>query len=93
LIDLAFSRVTLNQQLTQKLFDVTLQNIPDDCTLHIVLQNLKTLKMFYYGPTNNDRWVHEMLSAATRLGHFDTYKFRIGPSLSFASNHLKYASR
>jgi hypothetical protein len=45
--------------------------------------------MQFYGPSDDELWVHNMLAAATMLERFDSYKFRVS-QLRFASNALTY---
>ncbi|KAG7372359.1 MYND finger domain containing protein [Nitzschia inconspicua] len=89
LIDVAFQKVTLNQQLTPKIEDLTMQNIPDECQLTVLLPELKTFSMHYYGPSSDESWIHEMLATSTKLVTFDSYKLRVGPELTFAGNSLQ----
>lgn len=89
LIDVALDRVKLNTELTPLIEELFMQNIPDDCDLTVLLPELKSFSMHYYGPPNNDAWIHDMLSTATKLQTFDSYKLRIGPELHFASNDLQ----
>jgi hypothetical protein len=88
LIDVAFDKVNLNPELTPLVEDVFFQNIPDDCDLTVLLPELKQFSMHYYGPSDDEQWIHDMLRTAKKLESFDSYKLRVGPSLSFASNDL-----
>ena len=91
LIDVCFGRVTLNTDLTPNITDLQMKNIPDDCKLTILLPELKSFNMHFYGPPKeDDEWIHNMLATATKLKSFDSYKLRVGPELRFASNDLEY---
>ncbi|KAG7372358.1 hypothetical protein IV203_018501 [Nitzschia inconspicua] len=88
LMDVALHKVTLNEQLTPKLVDLTMQNIPEECQLTVLLPELKTFGMYFYGP-EDDSWIHEMLATSTKLVTFDSYKLTIGPKATFAGNNLE----
>ena len=89
LINVAFDKVTLNNDLTPLIEELSMQNIPDECDLTVELPKLKSFSMHYYGPVDNDRWIHTMLNTATSLVTFDSYKLRIHPELNFAGNDLQ----
>lgn len=90
LIDVSFSKVKLNAELTPMVEDLFMQNMPDECDLTIELPELKSCTIHFYGPGDNDTWIHDMLSTATKLQRFDSYKLRVGPELHFAGNDLEY---
>lgn len=92
LIDVAFSTITLNTELTPKIHELYMQNIPDKCNLTVLLPELKTFSMHYYDGIYGSGcdWVHNMLSTSTKLRSFDTYKFGVGPELHFAGIDLEY---
>lgn len=87
--DVAFSEVTLDLEHTPRLSKLTMQNIPNDCKLKVSLPELKDFNMDHYCPADDETWIHVMLSKATKLETFDSYKLRVGPELHFASNDLK----
>lgn len=88
LIDVPFSAIKLNTDLTPLVEDLFMQNIPDDCDLTVLLPELKSFSMFYY-MGDDDTWIHEMLSTSKKLKTFDSYKLRVGPELNFAGNDLE----
>ena len=88
LIDIAFAKVNLNSDLTPKVEEIFFQNIPDDCDLTVLLPELRKFSMHYYGPADDEQWIHDMLRTAKKLQTFDSYKLRVGPDLCFASNDL-----
>lgn len=87
LIDIAFSRVKLNEELTPIMVDELFMqtNIPDECDLPVLLPRLKSFSMHYYGPLNDNEWIHEMLSTAKNVESFDSYKQHIY-ELNFVGN-------
>lgn len=89
LINCAFRKVILTRELTPEIEEIFFQNIPEDCELSVVSPKLKHFSMHYYGPSDNDHWIHEMLETATQLETFDSYKLRVGPLLRFAGNNLR----
>ena len=91
LIDVCFSKINLNSELTPSIEELELQNIPDECELSVKLPNLKNISFYYYSGDDGE-WVNEMLATATKLERFDSYKFRVysPPTLHFASNELRY---
>lgn len=89
LIDIAFETVTLNTQLTPNIQELFMQNIPEDCALTVLLPELREFSIHHYGPSDDDSWIHEMLSTSKKLVMFDSYKLRVGPELHFAGNDLK----
>jgi len=89
LIDVAFSKITLNAELTPSVEELFMQNIPDECELTVELLELKSLCIYYYGPVDNEKWFHDMLGTAKKLRTFDSYKLRISPKISFAGNDLE----
>ena len=89
LIDVAFGKVKLNHELTPLIEELFMQNIPDECDITVELPKLKSFSMYYYGPVDNERWIHTMLNTATSLVSFDSYKFRICSQLKFAGNDLQ----
>jgi len=48
LIDVFFGTVTLNTELTPKIHELYMQNIPGKCNLTVLLPELKTFTMHYY---------------------------------------------
>ena len=88
--DVCFRKVTLNPKLTPNVEELSMQNIPDGCELTVLLPELRSFSMHYYGPPDDSAWINNMLSTATKLESFDSYKLRVGPELDFASNNLKY---
>ena len=89
LIDVCFSKVTLNTMFTPLIEELFMQNIPDECELTVQLPELKSFSMHYYGPPDDDTWIHDMLSTAKKLRTFDSYKLRVGPELHFAGNDIE----
>ena len=88
LIDVSFSHVKLDNELTPLVEELFMQNIPDECNLTVLLPELKSFTMFYYGPTENEEWISKMLTTAKKLKTFESYKLRVG-ELHFASNELE----
>lgn len=90
LIDVCFSKINLNNELTPMIEELLLQNIPDECELSVKLPNLKDVSFYYYDGEDGE-WVNEMLATATKLERFDSYKLRTynTPELHFASNNLR----
>jgi len=90
LIDVCFSKVNLNKEMTPSIEELFMQNIPDECDVTVKLPKLKDFSMHYYSPDDGG-WVHDMLATATKLERFESYKFRVYTSeLRFASNDLRY---
>lgn len=90
LINVAFGKVTLNATLTPKIQELFLQNIPDECEMTVQLPELTSFSMHYYGPPDDDAWLHDMLSVSKKLVSFDSYKLRPRGELHFAGNDLEY---
>ena len=93
LIDVCFGKLKLNNELTPSLEELYMQNLGDECKCEAKLPNLRNFECHYYSPDGaNSMWIHEMLSTATKLERFDTYKLRpLGaPELHFAGNELRY---
>lgn len=86
-----FEKIVLNTSLTPNIKHLTMNNIPHDCELTVVLPQLVWFSMHYYGRArgNHESWIHEMLANAKRLQTFNSYRLCAGPTLTFASNHLK----
>jgi len=63
-----------------------LQNVGDDCQLNVVLPKLEELNFTHFsgdGPA-----VQRMITAATKLKSFDSFKLHCADHLTFASNEL-----
>lgn len=87
LLDVSFQKITLNQHLTPVLRTLEMQNVPDDCEISIQCPTLQEVNIRFNCPDKND-WVNDMLSHATKLRFFQSYKLWID-SISFASNDLE----
>jgi hypothetical protein len=92
LIDVAFSKITLDTKLTPLLEDLFMQNIPEECEITVQLPKLITFGMHYYGPVDNEKWFHDMLRTSQSLRDFDSYKLRIRGKINFAGNDLNSIS-
>jgi hypothetical protein len=88
ILDVPFSRITLNKKLTPKLYDLELQNIGDEPRVDILLPTLKTLSVSHVGGP----WVKKMFKAATQLERLDCYKCGMGRDVVLASNALRYVN-
>ena len=86
LIDVAFAKVALNEQLTPKLRRVQLQNVPDDCALDLSIPGLTHFSIHYF--RGDPTALEDMLDKATKLESFESYKLWAMDHISFASNHL-----
>lgn len=86
--DVCFQTVHLDHTLTPNITELSMQNIPDNCNLTVLLPKLQSFSMHYYGPPPDDSWMHAMLLVATKLRTFDSYKLRVS-HLKFASNELE----
>lgn len=85
LVDVSFSKITLDAERTPNLRSVRLQNVPDDCELSLLLPDLRSFSIYYW---NGDcRIINRMLQTATQLESFDSYKLWVD-ELHFASNAL-----
>jgi len=86
--DVCFQTVHLDHTLIPNITELSMQNIPDNCNLTVLLPKLQSFSMHYYGPPPDDSWMHAMLLVATKLRTFDSYKLRVS-HLKFASNELE----
>jgi len=83
-------KLHLTAELTPKLVDLEVRDIPEECEFHVVVPTLKTISIHHYStPPHGTRIINEMLAAATELESFDSYKLWVGGELCFASNSLK----
>jgi len=85
LVDVAFSKIVLNEALTPSLTSLRMQNVPDEADLTLELPKLKSCSIHFLGECDEE--VNKMLRLATTLETFDSYKLWVG-ELHFASNDL-----
>ena len=86
LVDVAFSTLVLTEALTPALESLRMQNVPDDCELTLELPRLKDVSIHFLSEC--DEVINAMLSHATSLESFDSYKLWVS-ELHFASNELR----
>ena len=84
LVDVSFTKIILNEELTPSIRSLRLQNVPDECELVLELPQLKDVSIHFL---EDDEAVNRMLARATALEKFDSYKLWVH-ELHFASNHL-----
>lgn len=91
LIDINFSKITLNPELTPNITELHLQNTPFDCDLQIRLPKLKEVTIHYYGggEEQETRVINEMLACAPKLKIFNSYKLRVSNLKFTHSKHLE----
>ena len=102
LVDVAFGKVKLNKELQTLVEELLMQNISNKCDLTVESLLLKSLFTYYYGPADDDEWVHGVISTDKHLQSFDSYKlciypkpnfsgkcFAIHPSSSFILHHVE----
>eukprot|EP01043_Picozoa_sp_COSAG02_P000844 COSAG02_NODE_17_length_55377_cov_106.402258_24_plen_441_part_00 len=106
LLDIPFERITLNDELTPELSKLKLQNVPDGryvkaCDLDVQCSELSEFSIQYW--QGEARIINKLLTAATKLRTFDSYKLWIvaapgtpeyaidisSGNLAFASNQLE----
>lgn len=83
-----FQSIKLTPGLTPNLKDLWIQGIPDDCELTVKLPSLLRVNIAYYGPSEKDDWIHEMLTTATKLKFFQSVKLHV-EGLLMTSNNLQ----
>lgn len=88
LIDVYFTKIKLDAR-TPNITELYMQNVPDECDFTILLPKLRSFTMNYYGPSEDEWWIHNMLANARELKVFDSYKLLVGPELRLAGNHLE----
>ena len=86
LIDICFSKINLNPSLTPNLRSLRMQNVPQRCELTVILPELREVEVHYW--SGNESSMRNMLSAATKLESFTSYKLCSNQKLSFASPEL-----
>ena len=67
LIDVSFSNVKWDIELTPLIEELFMQNVPDGCNLTVLLPELRSFTIFYYGPTDNEEWISRMITTAKKL--------------------------
>ena len=82
-------KLRLTADLTPKLVDLELSNVPEDCKFHVVVPTLKNIWIHHFRGDDLAERINSMLTAATELETFETYKLWVSEELRFASNHLK----
>ena len=84
-------KLRLTADLTPKLVNLELSNVPEECKFHVVVPTLKNIWIHHFRGQDNDlaERINNMLAAATELETFETYKLWVSGELHFASNHLK----
>ena len=87
-----FSRLVLNPELTPELRKLRLVNLGHTCDIKVQCPKLKELVIHYLTPDEGGRdseQINEILSYATKLERFDSYKLWVRKPLEFASNNLE----
>ena len=89
-MDMTLVELRLTADLTPKLVELEVRNIPQTCKFHVVVPTLKKIWIHHYTPPEHSSGcINDMLAAATALETFETYKLWVSEELRFASNHLK----
>ena len=65
LVDVAFERIVLTEELTPALKSLRMQNVPNDCDLRLELPALRQVSIHFLGDC--DETINEMLARATVL--------------------------
>ena len=87
---MTLKRLLLTAELTPRLLELRIRNIPDNCKFQVVVPTLKIISIHHYSPVNHRSCgINDMLSAASEVEEFETYKLCVTGTLQFASNHLK----
>lgn len=90
IMDMTLVELRLTADLTPKLVELEVRNIPQTCKFHVVVPTLKKIWIHHYTPPEHSSGcINDMLAAATALETFETYKLWVSEELRFASNHLK----
>ena len=87
--DVHIIKLHLTAELTPKLVDLELSNVPPDCDFNVVVPTLKSISIQYYSPDQEVFPINNMLAAATNLERFDSYKLSVFGELIFAGNNLR----
>lgn len=88
-MDVKITKLHLTAELTPKLVDLGLRNVPNECDFHVVIPTLRNVSIHHYEPCRDALPINNMLAAATRLEKFETYKLWVSNELTFAGNNLK----
>jgi len=83
--NVTFQAISLTPATTPNLRKLSMQNVPDDCRLELVLPNLRSFSVHFWG--GDSGVINRMLDATPLLEEFDSYKLWVD-ELHFASNHL-----
>lgn len=89
IIDMHIKTLHLTEDLTPRLTDLELRNVPSDCDFKVIVPTLKNVSIQFLTPDGEAAVINDMLAAATRLEKFDSYKLWVGEELRFASNMLE----
>ena len=92
LLDVHFTRIHLTPETTPQLRSLQLQNVPDSCDLRVVLPELRSVTIHFWGADDKPHVVDDMLAAATKLEAFESYKLWANAQLTFASPALRSLS-
>ena len=87
--DVNLVKLRLTADLTPKLVDLELRDIPDKCKFEVIVPTLKNIWIHHFRAERTS-CINDMLAAATELEIFESYKLWVLEDLHFASNHLKY---
>ena len=88
LIDVCFGKIKLTPETTPALRELRLQNVPEKCDMEIVCPELRDVSLHYWMAHGKPQVLDNMLSAATKLESFDSYKLWSNTALCFASPEL-----
>jgi len=72
LLDVAFDRIELTEELTPKVRKLQMQNVPDECDIAVRLPKLEEASIHYF--TGDREVIQTMLDTATKLRTFESYK-------------------
>ena len=87
--DVHITKLHLTAELTPKLVDLDLRNVPHDCDFNVVVPTLKRISIEFYTPDQEALPINNMLAAATNLETFVSYKLWVCGELIFAGNNLR----
>lgn len=75
--DVNLAKLHLTAELTPKLEDLALRNVPQECDFNVAVPTLRSVSIQHYEPCQGALPINNMLAAATRLETFETYKERL----------------
>ena len=88
-MDVKITKLHLTSELTPKLVDLALRNVPNECDFNVAVPTLRNISIQHYEPCQDALPINKMLAAATKLEKFETYKLWVFDELTFAGNNLK----